>query len=214
MKSKLLSRATLRRPFVVTVTAVAAVTATACGGTLADESLQQDPELSSTECPTEMPRTGSCSLAAGTTCRYGDCGGDSTMLATCVAGGSWEIVTMSCNPPPPLDACPAEEPVAGEPCYVDPAATCGYKDCLGTPSVTAKCKDYAWQVVEMSCNPPPPPVACPEKAPVEGTPCNMKSTETCEYGDCYGVATTTAICNDQKTWNVAEVSCNPPPPEP
>ncbi|MBX3258251.1 MAG: hypothetical protein KIS78_06260 [Labilithrix sp.] len=213
MKSKLLSRATLRRPFVVTVTTVAAVTATACGGTLVDESTVQDPILESKACPAERPTGGGCSLAAGTKCTYGDCGGVPTTTATCLADGSWEFVEMSCNPPPPLEACPAEEPVSGSHCFVDPAETCGYRDCNGVPSVTAKCKGYVWEVAEMSCN-PPPPESCPPSAPAEGAPCDVEPTETCEYGDCYGVATITAVCNEQKTWEVAEMSCNPPPPEP
>lgn len=212
MKNKLLSRATLRRPFVVTVATVAAAAA-ACGGELDGESTA-DPMLESAACPAAQPTAGSCSLAAGTKCTYGDCGGVPTTTATCRANGTWEFVSMSCNPPVPVDVCPAEEPVAGSPCAVDPAERCGYKPCYGTPSVSARCEDSVWAVAEMTCNPAPPLEACPTEAPAEGAPCNVDPAETCEYGDCYGVVTTTAVCNEQKTWNVTEVSCNPPPPEP
>lgn len=56
---------------------------------------------------------------------------------------------------------------------------------------------------------PPRPVDCPASAPRRGTPC--LTNETCNYGDCDGMATETAQCV-RGSWEVRITSCNPPPP--
>ena len=160
---KLLSHASLRRPFIVTVSAIAAIGAAACGGGQIEE----------------------------------------------VGGGDGEIVT---NPPAPT--CPTAQPADGDACDVASTRRCGYRDCGGTPSVTAECKtDLKWHVSTMSCNPPPPP-SCPAVQPVSGAACNLEPSQACGYKDCFGTPAVTAKCSADKTWSVLEHSCNPPPPPP
>jgi hypothetical protein len=216
---KLLSRASLRRPFVVTVATVAgAIAVPACGGSIEGVGGDQDTRLTGNPpppeaCPTAEPKKGeACRLPAGTECGYHDCGGVPAMTATCGADSRWDIMHVSCNPPPPPEACPTDKPLAGDFCNVDPAATCGYDDCDGAPSTTAVCTNYQWEITSLSCNPPPPPEDCPQAKPVAGDACNLDPTEACEYGDCMGTPTITAMCKPDKTWQVLEMSCNPPPP--
>lgn len=110
-------------------------------------------------CPEAKPADDSACAAelAGIECKYDDCYGTPNTTATC-KDGKWDVATIACNPPPPK--CPETKPVDGSTCTAEdgPAAPyqCTYDDCAGTPSTTATCKDGTWNVVTMSCNPPPP----------------------------------------------------------
>jgi hypothetical protein len=219
-KSKLLSRATLRRPFVVTVAAGAAVAAAACGGRMDEPNAQRETDLVSVnppppaDCPEAEPAQGDvCGLPSGTECGYRDCMGYPSLTATCGADGTWAFMEVSCNPPPPPEDCPETEPKDGDFCNVDPSETCGYRDCGDAPSLTAVCNNYTWEVTALSCNPPPPPEACPAAEPKAGDFCNVDPTETCGYRDCNGTDSVRATC-EKNTWVVLEMSCNPPPPPP
>jgi hypothetical protein len=105
-----------------------------------------------------------------------------------------------------LTTCPADPPAEGAVCdYRGPA--CEYQGC---GAKTATCRDGAWRVYEMSCN-PPPPNRCPEQVPEHGAPCDYQGP-ACDYGDCYGNPTHRATCAGN-TWNIAQATCNPPAPE-
>jgi hypothetical protein len=57
-------------------------------------------------------------------------------------------------------------------------------------------------------------VKCPTIEPKHGEPCLCAphmTSPTCNYGECYGSATTMASCIG-KSWSVSYLSCNPPPP--
>ena len=218
---KLLSRAALRRPFIVTVSAAAAVAAAACGGSTIDDETTAPSEIVGTSnppppavCPAAQPAHGdACDIALTETCGYKDCFGSPAVSAKCEADGKWSVAERSCNPPRP-PACPETQPTAGDACNPALTETCGYKDCFGSPSVSAKCDaDGKWSVAERSCNPPPPPV-CPATQPTAGDACDTALTETCGYKDCFGSPAVSAKCEADGKWSVAERSCNPPPPPP
>lgn len=222
-KSKLLSRASLRTPFIVTVSAVAAVAAAACGGSVAEGGTTAQSDLNAPSvnppppvaCPVAEPAQGAaCDVASPKECGYKDCNGSPSVTATCGASGTWNVVEMSCNPPEP-QPCPTAQPTAGAACGPIAGVSCGYKDCMGTPSVLAKCEaDGKWSVVEMSCNPPPPP-SCPAAQPASGDACSPSlDTKACGYKDCNGTPAVTATCGADAKWSVDERSCNPPIPMP
>lgn len=64
-------------------------------------------------------------------------------------------------------------------------------------------------------NPPGPSndgsAGCPAELPASGTPCDLPSSTSCTYGDCFGSPNQTAVCQ-QGTWNAEFGSCNPPAP--
>lgn len=158
------------------------------------DTLAKNPPPSET-CPTQRPVEGSaCHVPEAEECAYSYCGDYPDFSARCVAG-IWKTYEISCNPP---IYCPWEPPPAGEPCYEE-GPICAYPD-----DVWALCRDGAWQVTE--------PGNCPEKTPVEGEVCAPRK-EACSYGDCYGEPTIQAACVEN-LWQVAERTCNPPPPEP
>lgn len=230
----LLARKGLRRPFVTTVAAAAAATASAtvfaCGGEIATfgegEGTEQTPTTStptptnpdggprSEACPATRPADGSACTTAQR-CTYGDCGGSPTSEATC-ENGRWTSYEVSCNPPPPV--CPEARPVDGAGCDVAETQTCSYDDCYGTPSTQARCLDGVWQVQRMSCN-PPPPQPCPASVPAFGTSCTNDPSQRCAYGSCAAgdTSTVTAVCSNGK-WTGTALSCQPVdaglPPQP
>ena len=121
--SKLLANASLRRPFIVTVSAAAAITAAACGGSTGGEIEGTAPsEVVGTsnpppasDCPAAQPSNGDpCDVDSSNACGYQDCFGSPAVTAKCTADGTWSVVERSCNPPqpppPPPAACPDAEP--------------------------------------------------------------------------------------------------------
>lgn len=198
-------RPRLRAPFVATVVAGAALTG--CGLTVVTPSPR---------CPVEAPVDGSAcdpAVTAAGTCGYGACHGVPITQATCdPQRRTWSVSTLRCAIDPPVRSCPAAQPAEGAAC--DPAfdpASCnyGWSECARGPSVTALCEGNAWRLAVATCNPPPP--TCPAQAPQRGTSCVLLPGTQCTYGDCYGSPTTWARC-ESGTWQVAEASCNPPPP--
>jgi hypothetical protein len=106
-------------------------------------------------CPATEPSPGSyCYRPTGGACTYPDkCSPSGTKAYSC-EGGSWKL-----SSPTTTSACPATRPVHGSSCG-GCAAHCTYGDCYGTPTIDALCDATTgtWQVVETSCNPPPPPL--------------------------------------------------------
>jgi hypothetical protein len=193
----------LRAPLVVTVIAGAALSA--CGGAVVTPSAQ---------CPSDPPAAGaSCDPAAvrGGTCGYGVCQGRPLTQATCDAQTRvWTVSSLRCEVTPPTRACPAAQPSDGARCdaSLDPAScNYGWSDCLRGPAVNVRCEGGAWRAAVSTCNPPAP--ACPPSAPATDDPC--VGALSCNYGDCAGAPTTYARCESGR-WQVAESSCNPPPP--
>lgn len=199
------TRPRLRAPLVVTVVAGAALTG--CGLTVVTPAPR---------CPQEAPAAGaSCDPAAvgAGVCGYGSCRGAPITQAVCDAQRrTWSVSSLRCVIDPPMRACPTETPREGAACdaALDPAScNYGWSDCTRGPQVTALCQGGAWRIALSTCNPPAP--TCPTAAPQSGTSCGLLPGTQCTYGDCYGSPTTFARC-EQGTWQVAEASCNPPPP--
>lgn len=106
-------------------------------------------------CPVTEPSVGSsCFRPMGSKCSYADkCSPSGTKVYVC-EGAAWKVYG-----PTTTDACPATRPVDGSSC-TGCGTHCTYGDCYGTPTVDALCNATTgtWQVVETSCNPPPPPL--------------------------------------------------------
>lgn len=207
--AKFLSRAALRQPFVATVSAVAM--ATACGGAVSSE-VEADNHTTNppkSPCPKQAPVAGEA-CHNQMSCSYGS--GCNEMRARCEDDFKWSVMSpTSCNPPPPHPQCPATEPVPGEACSPSLQGECYYRDCYGTPSVTAKCgADSTWDVSVMSCNPPPPP-RCPADMPMNGEACSLPPLAECQYAGC-GDFKSIATCGADSKWSTSIGSCNPPPP--
>lgn len=69
-------------------------------------------------CPELPPADGSpCASECGLTpsCGWGDCYGSPTTVGSC-SGGVWHVSSVSCNPPPPVDAGAADGGGAGDLC--------------------------------------------------------------------------------------------------
>ncbi|WP_437322581.1 hypothetical protein [Sorangium sp. So ce381] len=170
------------------------------------------------ECPPALPAAGSACAQPGMNCNYDEplpTGCPSTV--TCGDDGTWsEPIAPACNPPP-LE-CPPEKPAAGSAC-VQPGMRCPYEDAapaLSCPSTVTCGDDGTWtETVVPTCNPPAP--VCPEKMPSDGDLCEG-GTGPCPYEMMTGCGPmpTQAECVQQKdtwSWQVAEIFCNPPPPE-
>ncbi len=240
-------RRSLRASFVVTVAATVGALNTGCSS---EPQVITNPPL--IECPTWAPTHGSACTASLGSCSY-TCatGGEGT--ARCV-NGVWESQIGTCNPPPPdvviidvADAsdvttppdaaptmCPAAAPLRGSACTAGASAlTCNYGDCFGSPTITARCVAGAWDLLEVSCNPPPDvPVVtdatadaasdtasdtaadaspCPDAEPADGAVCTVPGA-TCMYGMCgpTGGRQTHASCDSTGHWSNATLICNPP----
>lgn len=198
-------RPRLRAPFVATVAACAALAG--CALTVASPAPR---------CPTEAPAQGaSCDPAAAgaAACDYGLCLGRPLAQATCDAQTRrWAVSALPCAMPTPVRPCPTEAPAQGASCDLgrNPAScSYGWSECIRGPAVTAFCEGAAWRLAVATCNPPAP--TCPASAPQTGGACVLPAGTECTYGDCGGSPTTYARC-DGGTWQVAEASCNPPPP--
>jgi hypothetical protein len=163
------------------------------------------------ECPAEVPKAGSACEERGKTCNYDTTGCPS--VVTCGDDGTWsEPISPACNPPPP--ECPVEMPKAGSAC-AEPGKTCNY-DATSCPALVSCGDDGTWsEPISPACNPPPP--VCPEVMPTDGDPC-VAASGPCPYEMMTGCGPmpTEAACVQQKdtwSWQVAEIFCNPPPPD-
>jgi hypothetical protein len=146
-----------KRPFVVTLTLVAA----ACGGETAQDGggnagtggiITNPPP---TECPATMPENGTACAAPKIACTYGEaCCEFGT--AICLAQ-KWSVtIAPPCNPPPPLP-CPGSPPVDGSSCVTGDVCSPGYEFCTygacsnGEPAIEASCDGSVWHVMQKKC---------------------------------------------------------------
>jgi hypothetical protein len=121
-------------------------------------------------------------------------------------------------------ACPVTLPVSGTPCEptidpetcTDPAMTPA--GCPPGTGTTVRCEPTSmrWQVLGISCN-PPPPAACPMERPTDGAPCPqglyLTTPLECGYDPCGTRLATQATCaGPTARWSVATSSSNPPAP--
>jgi hypothetical protein len=106
-------------------------------------------------CPVVEPSPGEyCNTSPGLWCPYGDCDGWPLAEARC-EGFAWEVSHNSCNPPAP--ECPADMPMASDPCEWWGWVNCGYgpsTGCEGGFSTEAECLNGEWLVYSV-CDPPP-----------------------------------------------------------
>lgn len=200
-KRNLLAKRALRAPIVITVAGAGMLLGTTgcdseneneCGGDVACNP-------PSAECPTNEPNA-SDGCDSGLVCKYGDCGGVPTRTFTC-KGGAWEVMEMSCNPPPP--ECPAEVPAAESACNLPSFRECGYDFCMGMthlPTTSARCIDGQWNVQHGACNPPPP--ECPAERPAAGSACTLPNGFECGFGECNGEPIDKAYCTNG-AWSFA-----------
>jgi hypothetical protein len=104
------------------------------------------PPPPSNVCPEREPYPGEyCNVTPGLTCSYGSCSGAPATEARC-EGYSWQVSYWACNPPPP--ACPADVPMAEDPCDAWGSSYCYYdvpSDC-GWASVEANCAGGQWSL--------------------------------------------------------------------
>jgi hypothetical protein len=97
-------------------------------------------------------------------------------------------------PQPQPSGCPSSEPANGASCSSE--ITCNYGNCYGTPTTTAMCRNGEWQVIEATCNPPPP--ECPRTEPDPSAPCSFFGSG-CTYPDrCLPGATKKYTCSGAK----------------
>lgn len=243
-------RRSLRASFVVTVAAAVGALNTGCSSE--PQPITNPPLI---ECPSAPPTHGSACTASLGSCSY-SCTSGGQGTASC-PNGVWESQIGTCNPPPPdvvvdvADAsdvttppdatptmCPAAAPVRGSACTAGTTAlTCNYGDCFGSPTIMARCTAGAWDLLEVSCNPPPdvPMVTdatadaasdaandttsdsaadasrCPDAEPADGAACASPGV-TCMYGMCgpTGGRQTQASCDSTGRWSTATLICNPP----
>ncbi len=153
------------------------------------------------DCPSEAPADVTpCAVSEEEQCTYGDCFGSPVFGATC-KNELWQVSEWSCNPPAP--ECPNEQPTAGAGC-AGVVEACFYGDCYGVPTVEAKCTANGWQIVETTCNPPPP--ECPEQQPQQDAACTYLGGG-CDYKDCTDPAHILAKCIDGE-WDLRVGVCN------
>ncbi len=173
MKSPMQHRRSLRASFVVTVAATVGALNAGCGSEV--KPITNPPFI---ECPSTPPTNGSACTASLGSCSYA-CASGGSGTASCL-NGVWQSQITSCNPPAPdvpdpsdvVDAsdasdvtalpdttppvCPTTVPMRGSPCVAGTLPVmCNYGDCLGSPTLFARCTSGAWDIAEVSCNPPP-----------------------------------------------------------
>ena len=214
-----------RASFVVTVAAVAA-SAVACGGSLGSDGGSGASGGSGGTggsggaggtggnpppppvCPATMPDSADACPSIGLECDYpgyvDECGQNIDYRATCGAEG-WSITMIgggtSCNPPPPWEPCPMEEPAIGNNCWVDPADVCSYPtQCC---SNVYQCVNYVWQETGLECN--PPALICPDTLPADGQACDPCSYASCTYGSCASTSWVATCSNG--AWSVLTNPC-------
>jgi hypothetical protein len=224
------SRKPVRAPFVVTIAVLATA---ACGGQVsagdpadggtttetAPPDTPTNPQPIPTTCPAAKPIEGTdCALPAESNyCGYGDCSTGGEDSWTCETGKWRNVGRSSCNPPPP--ECPSTEPTEGAPCDTYGWGGCYYADlCPARPAdapsgASYQCMGGAWTKTAFGED---YELACPTATPAQGDACECAGhyPSACSYGDCYGTPTITARCDAAtRTWSVAMLTCNPPPPE-
>lgn len=183
-------RSALRAPFVLTVTASAAL---GCGASVTpsptapgDASVDADAGPSpDREGPTDRP---------------------------------WVIETdvrRACPSTLPAEGSACTPGVDPETCH-DPSRT--PPGCPSGIGVTMRCDPATqrWQQLPISCN-PPPLAQCPPSAPTDGSPCPpgtyVSPPLRCEYDRCGSYFATQASCDGPTAqWSVQRASCNPPAP--
>ena len=215
----------MKAPFVVTVSAVAAVASlvAGCGGRVpgGEETLFGNPPG-----PPEPPVTITSSTTCTTSTHVGDiCAEGETVCAPTPAfsyvckDGRWGNNLIG-NPPLPENPCPVEQPFAGTACEMAPASKfqqCFYDDLCPArpPSQPATrmfaCIEGTWVRTSNSYRAP-----CPTAPPPQGSacgPCVADIRAECTYNTSNGCPPVIAACDPKtSTWNVAISSCNPPPP--
>lgn len=173
------------------------------------------------ECPAEAPAEGAACPCEEQVCDFAKDDPYLDRKGTCI-DGSWEISEAFGNPPfePYEDTCPAEPPREGAPCRFPANEDCVYPWCDNPEGIQANCVEGFWRVSETSCNPPPNlcgtygddcDTTCPSEVPFPQAPCAV--SEPCHYGDCGGAPTHTATC-EHGSWEISELTCNPPVPLP
>lgn len=170
-------RRSLRASFVVTVAATVGALNAGCGS---EPLIITNPPV--IECPSSPPTNGSACTASRGSCSY-SCFSGGQGTASCPSG-VWVSQIGTCNPPPPdvpdpsdvVDAsdasdvtappdatppvCPATTPMRGSPCVPGALPSmCNYGDCLGSPTIMARCIAGAWDIAEVSGAPTCP--SCP-----------------------------------------------------
>jgi hypothetical protein len=68
----------------------------------------------------------------------------------------------------------------------------------------------------LACNPPPPDPVCPAELPEQGAACDTgwDGPYTCDgYIDPFCGLDVSATCQNDGTWLVDQIACNPPPPD-
>ncbi len=189
-------RPALRAAFVVTISVVAAGSATtACGGRIEGVGASSSGGSSSgtTNPPEPQPPI--------VNPPYPGCGD----FAPC------EPPEPPTKPPvPPSGVCPYPKPAAGSAC-ADPNRECSYGDNPSCPSAMLTCdpKTYRWiEEPVPSCNPPPPPPpSCPYPKPAIGSSCAAFAAE-CSYGGTPDCPDELYYCQpDTKTWASRPIGC-------
>lgn len=221
----------IRKPFVMTIAALAV----GCGakfemGSASDADVSDTGVISDTglvdggpSCPTSSPPSeGSACTTEGAACYYPRCAPpsyQSDINMRCESGIWQRGSEASCNPPPPpSEPCPATEPKVGGTCTRTPyGPACRYADTCPSNPTDYGFNDYTCEGATWRRTSPAYVVSCPTAAPVDGSACECAGhlkTTSCNYGDCGGVATIHAVCNEAtKKWSVIESTCNPPPPD-
>jgi hypothetical protein len=145
-------------------------------------------------------------------------------VVTVATGLGCSDSSLIVNPPFDAQVCPSVRPDNGTSCSLSSSRVCGYAPLFGpcppTFADTANCVDGRWVVSMSFCNPPDvqPPrdvvFVCPSSPADLATTCAPAlEGSTCGWGNCGGSPTTMARCSGG-TWNIATVSCNPPPDVP
>jgi hypothetical protein len=117
--------------------------------------------------------------------------------------------TPSINPPPPR--CPYKAPERDSSCFPN-NLQCTWEIGAGCTAQYGTCRDGKWDLTNVICNPPPPPVTnCPAERPADRSACDSPGA-TCTYELGAGCPTVIASCEGGQ-WSAPIPSCNPPPPQ-
>jgi hypothetical protein len=186
----------LRSPFVVTVAALGAALA-ACGGNAS----------SGTSGNAGSAGSAGSSGSGGSTATGGSSGSSGSGGSSGSSGSSGSGGTGGGDSP-----CPTSPPGTGTACAGD--VDCWYDPCEHDPSYYT-CEGGVWVPSGgSSCN-PPPPFECPPELPVQGEWCWGEDAEqqVCSYDSGPCCPPNEARCING-AWEISEIDCNPPPPDP
>jgi hypothetical protein len=140
-----------------------------------------DAGVGDTTCPVSTRPVPGAPCRTDLECAYDYCDSYPTLTFTC-AGGIWRRpMQASCNPPPPVEACPEISPTAGQSCFGNNGgAPCTYPLPGPCGEYVVTCVGSVWVNETPSCNPPPP--SCPADAPAVGSDCvALGEGLTCGY---------------------------------